>query len=46
MLTAQWGGIVFFGLLAAVGVILALVADLLLLPAALMVSAGSGPRDG
>jgi predicted RND superfamily exporter protein len=40
LLTAQWGGLVFFGLLAAVGVILALVGDLLLLPAALLVSAG------
>jgi predicted RND superfamily exporter protein len=41
LLTAEWGGLAFFGRLAAAGVILALVGDLLLLPAALLVSFGA-----
>ena len=45
LLAAQWSGLVFFGLFAAVGVILALVGDLLLLPAALIATAGNAQQD-
>lgn len=41
MLLAQWTGLVFFGLFLSVGVVFALAGDLLLLPAALLVTARS-----
>ena len=39
LLFSEWGGLVSFGLLASLGVIFALVGDLLLLPAAVLLGA-------
>ena len=36
LMFSSWGGLVAFGLLASVGIVMALLADLLLLPAALL----------
>jgi hypothetical protein len=41
LMFSSWGGLVAFGLLASVGIVMALLADLLLLPAALLLGGDS-----
>jgi predicted RND superfamily exporter protein len=43
LMFSRWGGLVSFGLLASLGIVLALLGDLLLLPAALVWRERRGP---